>query len=149
VRKILIVDDDRDVVDLLRTALFSAGFLTRTAASGQEALKKVRLTRPDLVVLDILMPGPNGLAVCEALRRDRMTAHIPIILLTGLPGELPRFAGAEAGADSYMRKPFKVEEVIERIHQLLPPESAEEKAAAFAIAAAPIANTAPALPAPS
>ncbi len=118
-RKILIVDDDRDVVDLLRTALFSAGYLIRTAASGHEALKKARLARPDLVVLDILMPGPNGLEVCEALRRDPVTAAVPIIILTGLPGELPRLAGTEAGADFYIRKPFNVEEIISRIQALL------------------------------
>ncbi len=129
--KILIVDDDRDIVELLRTSLFDAGFLTRTATNGTEALRKARLTRPDLVLLDILMPGPNGLAVCETLRRDPLTARIPIIIITGLPGELPRFAGAEAGANFYVRKPFKVEELIDRIRSLIHPALPVEEPAAF------------------
>jgi len=117
--RILIVDDDPDMVELLRLALTDAGFSVRTAADGQEALRKALRAPPDLVVLDLLLPGMNGYSVCEQLRLIPATASVPVLMITVLPGEFPRLVGVEAGADAYLNKPFRMDEFISCVGDLV------------------------------
>jgi DNA-binding response OmpR family regulator len=117
--RILIVDDDPDMVDLLRLTLTKAGYAARSAATGKEALQKARRSPPDLMVLDLLLPGINGLSVCQQLRRDPATAAMPILMITVLPGQFPRLAGLENGADAYLNKPFEMEELVSCVGDLL------------------------------
>lgn len=118
-KRILIVDDDPDMVEVLRLALHREGYAIRTAVTGREALKKALLSPPDLVLLDLIMPGLSGFNVCERLRRHAATASVRIMMVTALPGELTRLAGMEVGADEYLRKPFEIQELISRVGDLL------------------------------
>ncbi len=118
-RKILIVDDDTDLVELLRFNLKNAGFSIGTALNGLEALKKARSIVPDLIVLDVMMPELDGFSVCEILRRDKVTASIPILMLTALSGEFGRVTGFESGATDYMTKPFSPKAVVTHAQKLL------------------------------
>jgi DNA-binding response OmpR family regulator len=118
-KRILVVDDDPEVVELLRFNLKRAGYATGTASNGVEALKKVCSISPDLVLLDLMLPELDGFAVCEILRRDAATASIPIILLTAVSGQLARVAGLECGANEYLTKPFSPRDVISRVEKLL------------------------------
>jgi DNA-binding response OmpR family regulator len=111
----LVVDDDPEVVVLLRLALKGAGFSVVSANDGVAALKRARLLLPDLVLLDLILPELDGFSVCETLRRDRETAHIPIIMLTGLSSELNRYAGLDCGADDYLAKPIDLQQLLTRI----------------------------------
>lgn len=117
--EILIVDDDPDIVDLLQTALTGVGYSVRTAATGTQALASARRAPPDLVLLDLMLPDVNGFTVCEAFRRHAATVSVPIMLITGMPGEFPRLAGMEVGADAYVQKPIKVKELISEVENLL------------------------------
>lgn len=117
--KILIVDDDPDMVELLRLTLIEAGFSARTAATGEEALRMAQRSSPDLIVLDLLLPGMNGFSVCEQLRRNPATASLPILMITVLPGEFPRLVGVEAGANAYLNKPFRMEEFLSCVSDLV------------------------------
>jgi DNA-binding response OmpR family regulator len=116
---ILIVDDDPEQVEVIQLALSESGYTTWTTATAAEALAKVRRTPPDLVLLDLLLPDQNGFYVCTALRRNEATAFIPIIIMTALPGEFPRLAGIETGADAYLNKPFPLDGLVALIHDLL------------------------------
>lgn len=116
---ILIVEDDLDLVELLSSVLTESGYATRAAVTGTEALKCARRTPPDLVLLDLILPELNGFDVCTALRLDPATATIPIIMMTVVPGEIPRLAGLETGADAYLNKPFLIDELVALVHELL------------------------------
>jgi len=118
-KKILVVDDDPDLVGLLRFNFKKAGFAVGTAAHGIEALKKVQSVEPDLIVLDLMLPQLDGLAVLETLRRNEATAAIPVLMLTALSGELARYSGLESGANEFMTKPFQVKELLLRVRNLL------------------------------
>lgn len=118
-KKILIVDDDPDMVELLRFNLKRAGFSIGTALNGVEALKKARTILPDLILLDLMMPELDGLAVCEILRREKTTASIPVVMLTALSSQLGRFTGLAAGATEYLTKPFSPEAVVARVKGLM------------------------------
>jgi DNA-binding response OmpR family regulator len=118
-KHILIVEDDAAMVELLELALTQAGYATSVAATGTEALNKARRSTPDLMVLDLLLPEVNGFNVCETLRREPPTASVPIIMITALPGELPRLAGVEMGAVAYFNKPFKIEDLVTRVDAVL------------------------------
>src|SRR5215469_7035742 len=118
-KKILVVDDDAELVELVSFNLKQAGYSIGTAADGVEALKKARSLMPDLIVLDVMMPELDGFAVCEILRRDSMTASIPIIMLTALSSELGRMAGLGSGATDFLSKPFSPRLLMERIEDLL------------------------------
>jgi len=111
-KKILLVEDDPDMVEMLRFALNREGYAIRTAVTGREALRKALIAPPDLILLDLILPGLNGFNVCERLRSHPTTASVPIIMVTALPGELPRLAGVELGADGYIRKPFEIQELV-------------------------------------
>jgi DNA-binding response OmpR family regulator len=118
-KKILVVEDDIDMVDLLRFNLKKEGFALGTAADGIEALKKARSIRPDLILLDLMLPELDGFAVCEILRRDPKTASIPIIILTAMSSQLSRFSGLDAGANAYITKPFSQKYLQQCIQELL------------------------------
>lgn len=118
-KKILLVDDDADLVELIRFNLTQAGYSIGTASNGVDAIKKARSLQPDLIVLDIMMPELDGFAVCEILRRDTATASIPIMMLTALSSELGRMAGLGSGASDFITKPFSPRLLVQRINELL------------------------------
>jgi two-component system phosphate regulon response regulator PhoB len=117
--KILVVDDEPDAVELIEFNLKAAGYEVVCAADGAEALKKTRTYLPDLIVLDVMLPEVDGLEVCKLLRRDPVTASIPILMLTAKAAEIDRVLGLELGADDYMTKPFSPRELALRIKSLL------------------------------
>jgi DNA-binding response OmpR family regulator len=118
-KKVLVVDDDAELVELVCFNLKQAGYATGTAFSGGEALRKACSILPDLIVLDLMLPEMDGFAVCEVLRRDATTAEIPIIMLTALSSELGRLAGLDCGADEYITKPFSPKNLISQVESLL------------------------------
>jgi len=117
--KILVVEDERDIADLLRYHLEREGFRVVTAASGAQALREVERERPDLVLLDLMIPEGDGLEVCRRLRATPATARLPIIVLTARAEEVDRVLGLELGADDYVTKPFSPREVMARVKGLL------------------------------
>ena len=117
--KILVVDDYPTNVKLLRRNLEAAGYETVAAYDGEEALEKVAAEKPDLILLDILMPKIDGFAVCRRLRADEATAVVPIIMITALRDTADRIRGLEAGADDFLSKPFDRGELLARIESLL------------------------------
>ena len=118
-KKILVVDDDADLVELLSFTLKQAGFAIGTAFDGVEALRKARSITPDLILLDLMLPKLDGLSVCEILRRNVTTATIPVIMLTGLTGELGRLTGLDSGANDYVTKPFSPRQLVSKVETLL------------------------------
>jgi DNA-binding response OmpR family regulator len=118
-KKILVVDDDAELVELVSFNLKQAGYAIGTASNGVDAIKKARSLEPDLIVLDVMMPELDGFAVCEILRRDASTALIPIMILTALSSELGRMAGLGSGASDFLTKPFSPRLLIARIDELL------------------------------
>jgi DNA-binding response OmpR family regulator len=117
--KILVVDDEPDALEVLGFKLREAGFSPLFATDGLKALAAVRAERPDLVVLDLMLPELDGLEVCKILRRDPITATIPILMLTAKAAEVDRVVGLELGADDYVTKPFSLRELVLRIRKLL------------------------------
>ena len=113
------VEDDADLVELLRFNLKKAGFAVGTAIDGIEALKKARSLLPDLILLDLMLPELDGLAVCEVLRRDPATASVPVIMLTAMSSQLARLTGLEAGANDYVTKPFNFKDLLSRVEAAL------------------------------
>ena len=118
-RKILVVEDDPDQLEVICLSLKAAGFAIGTAANGTDALVKTRSISPDLIILDLMLPGLNGFDVCESLRRDPATASVPIIILTGLCSQFGRFAGLESGANDFLLKPFDPERLVSKVEKLL------------------------------
>jgi DNA-binding response OmpR family regulator len=116
---IFVVEDDRDIADLIVHYIEKAGWLAQRFASGVEALNAARQQPPDAIVLDLMLPGMDGLEVCRALRADVATAAIPIIMLTARAEETDRIVGLELGADDYMGKPFSPNELVARVKALL------------------------------
>jgi two-component system, OmpR family, alkaline phosphatase synthesis response regulator PhoP len=116
---ILTVDDERDVTDLVHFHLTKAGYDVLTAASGREALEIVRLRRPDLILLDLMLPDIDGLGVCEMLRRQPATATIPVVILTAWATHDARHLGLDLGALDYLTKPFSPKELVARVRRLL------------------------------
>jgi two-component system phosphate regulon response regulator PhoB len=116
---VLVVEDETDVVHLLRYNLAKAGLSVLIAADGLSGLEIARKNRPDIIVLDLMLPGMDGYSVCRELRKDPETEALPILMLTarGEPGE--RIHGLEIGADDYVTKPFSPRELVLRVHALL------------------------------
>ncbi len=117
--KILLVEDAEDILELVRYNLAKEGFQVRCAMSGEEALNAVRQTAFDLILLDIMLPGMDGLEICRRLRRDAATAHIPVIMLTAKSEETDIVVGLELGADDYITKPFSPRVLTARIRAAL------------------------------
>jgi two-component system phosphate regulon response regulator PhoB len=117
--KILVVDDEPEAVELVEFNLRQAGFVVVSAADGKEALRKAKEHLPALIVLDVMLPGVDGLEVCKLLRRNPATASIPILMLTAKAAEIDRVLGLELGADDYVTKPFSPRELVLRIKKIL------------------------------
>ncbi len=121
------VDDEEPIQELLRFNLEKEGYLVCVAKDGQEALKHVKNDQPDLIVLDLMLPGMDGLEVCRKLRSNPKFQQIPIIMLTAKGEEIDKVLGLELGADDYMTKPFSPRELLARIKaRLRRPNSQEE-----------------------
>jgi two-component system, OmpR family, alkaline phosphatase synthesis response regulator PhoP len=118
-RRILVVDDEKDIAELLRVNLERAGFATDTVHTGEEALEQAFASPPDLVVLDLMLPGLDGIAVCERLKQEERTANVPVLMLTAKAEDAEVVAGLESGADDYVTKPFSPKVVVARINTLL------------------------------
>ena len=116
---VLVVEDEPDIRDLIVHHLERDGFRCRTAANGGEALAAVRAAAPDLVILDVMLPGMDGLEVCRRLRADATAATLPIIMLTAKSDEVDRVVGLELGADDYVAKPFSPKELVARVRAVL------------------------------
>ncbi|MEM9704857.1 MAG: phosphate regulon transcriptional regulator PhoB [Pseudomonadota bacterium] len=117
--QVLIVEDEDSIATLLDYNLRKEGFKTNTAADGDEALFKIEDTRPDLVVLDWMLPNVSGIEICRRIRSKPETKNIPVIMLTARSEEGDRIRGLETGADDYMTKPFSTDELIARIRAVL------------------------------
>ena len=118
-KKILVVDDEIDILTLLQYNLEKSGFKVIIAKDGPEAIVLARKEKPDLIVLDIMLPSMEGTEVCKAVRKSEVTGHIPIIMLTAKSEEVDRIVGLELGADDYITKPFSPRELILRIKAVL------------------------------
>ncbi|MBN1812386.1 MAG: response regulator transcription factor [Anaerolineae bacterium] len=120
-QKILVVDDEQSITDLLEYNLRQNGYRVVVARDGHEALWLARTEQPDLIVLDLMLPGPDGFDVCRELRRESGTtlSSVPIIMLTARDEEVDRVVGLELGADDYVTKPFSVRELMARVKAVL------------------------------
>ena len=118
-RTILVVEDEKEIQELIAHYLQKEGFAPILAADGETALSKARKERPDLVLLDILLPKADGLEVLRAIRSDAVLARTPVVMLTAKGDETDRVVGLELGADDYIPKPFSPREVVARIKAIL------------------------------
>ncbi|MCM2264371.1 MAG: response regulator transcription factor [Desulfuromonadales bacterium] len=118
-QRILIIEDERDLAELLAFNLQQAGFAATMVHDGAAGLAEALAHPPDLVILDLMLPGLLGTEVCRRLRQERMTSGVPVLMLTARGEELDRVVGFEVGADDYVVKPFSVREVVLRVKALL------------------------------
>lgn len=116
---LLVVEDEKDLLEVLRFSLSREGFSVRTAENGEDAIRFVREKRPDLVVLDLMLPTIDGLSVCRALRATESTRDLPVVMLTAKGEESDIVRGLEAGADDYVTKPFSPKVLLARINAVL------------------------------
>ncbi len=123
---VLVVDDERDIVELVRYNLAEAGFRVVSASDGRQALDLARRDRPDLIVLDLMLPVMPGAEVARLLKQDEKTRDIPILMLTARGSEVDRVVGFELGADDYVVKPFSPRELVLRVQAILRREGQEE-----------------------
>lgn len=119
VGKILIVDDEPSICALIAFNLDKAGYHTMEADNGHTALELIRTIKPDLIILDVMLPGIDGTEVCRILKGQNHTAGIPIIMLTAKSDEVDKIIGLELGADDYMTKPFSPRELVARVKAVL------------------------------
>jgi DNA-binding response OmpR family regulator len=117
--RILVAEDDADIAALVRHYLEKAGYTVDVTESGREVMPRLRRTPTDAVILDLMLPGMDGLDVCRAMRADPTTAAVPVIMLTAKGEESDRIVGLELGADDYITKPFSPGEVVARVRALL------------------------------
>ncbi len=118
-KTVLTIDDEKDLIELVRYNLEKEGFRVRGALDGETGLAMALQEKPDVVLVDLMLPGIDGLEVCRRLRADSRTAGIPLIMLTAKSGESDRVVGLELGADDYVTKPFSARELTARIRALL------------------------------
>ena len=116
---ILVVDDEKDILELVSYNLQKEGFHIQTSQNGEDALEKIRSDRFDLLILDLMLPGIQGMELCKVLKSDNETASIPIIMLTAKSEELDKVLGLEMGADDYITKPFSPRELVARVNAVL------------------------------
>ena len=117
--RVLVVDDEPDAVELMTASLERAGYEVLSAADGMQALHQTRSQLPDLILLDLILPDIDGFSICEILRCQPSTHHIPVILLTALAGEMPRLHGFEIGALDYCVKPVRARDLVKRVEAAL------------------------------
>jgi phosphate regulon transcriptional regulator PhoB len=125
--KILIVDDEKDIADLISYNLEREGFSTIKVFHGDKVLAIIKAQKPDLMILDLMLPGTNGLDICKGVRANPDIAHLPVIMLTAKSDEVDKIIGLEIGADDYITKPFSVKELIARVRTILRRGQAREK----------------------
>ncbi len=118
-QRILVVDDDKQITRLVASYLEKAGFAVLTAYDGENALRVIRHERPDLVVLDLMLPGRDGWEITRTLRADERLCEIPILMLTARVEDTDKILGLELGADDYLTKPFNPREVVARVRTIL------------------------------
>lgn len=123
--RVLVIEDEEDILELVSYNLERDGFVVMGVTSGEEGLRKVRSELPDLVVLDLMLPGVDGLEVCKQLKRDSVTAQIPIIMISAKGEEVDIVTGLEVGADDYVTKPFSPKILLARIRAVLRRQSSE------------------------
>ena len=116
---VLVVDDEEDIRMVLQARLETAGYEVRTAINGMEALDRIRSSPPDLVILDVMLPGIDGFGVCAMIKRDQRYSRIPVILLTARSQPQDRATGAALGADAHLLKPFRADELLAEVRRLL------------------------------
>lgn len=116
-QRVLVVDDEQSIVTLLKYNLEQSGYVVEVAQDGEEALQKEKETKPDLIVLDVMIPKKDGIEVCKTIRSDKN--QVPILMLTAKDDEFDRVLGLELGADDYMTKPFSPREVVARVKAIL------------------------------
>jgi two-component system phosphate regulon response regulator PhoB len=124
--RILVVEDEEDILELVNYNLVKNGYSVDTVMEGEKALLAARANPPDLVILDLMLPGVDGLEVCRVLKKDPNTQHIPVIMLTAKSEESDVVAGLELGADDYIPKPFSPKVLIARVRAVLRRKSREE-----------------------
>lgn len=117
--KILVVDDEEHIQELLKFNLESSGYKVYCCGNGTDALKFVRSEKPDLILLDVMLPGMDGYDVCKEIRRDNNISNLPIIMITAKSEELDKILGLELGADDYLTKPFSIRELLARVKAVL------------------------------
>ena len=117
--RILIVDDEEDILELVNYNLSKEGYKVECVKSGEDALEKIRRNRPDLIVLDLMLPGMDGLEVCRLTKNDPAVSHIPIIMLTAKGEDADIVTGLELGADDYITKPFSPRILLARLRAVL------------------------------
>lgn len=117
-KKILVVDDERHIVRLIQVNLERQGYNVVTAHDGKEALEKVASEKPDLVVLDVMMPYMDGFEVLRTLRRNPETAELPVIMLTAKAQDMDVFRGYQEGVDMYLTKPFNPQELLTFVRRI-------------------------------
>ena len=121
-KKILIVDDEKDIVETIQFVLEAQGYSCITAYDGEKGLKKAKDNNPDLIILDVMMPNINGFKISRLLKFDAKYKDIPIIMLTARSQQEDKMIGEETGADLYMTKPFDIEELVKNVKSLCPIE---------------------------
>ena len=125
--RILLVDDEPSIVKMVGKRLEIEGFDVVVAVDGQEGLTKAQAEHPDLIILDLMLPKLNGYEVCTMLKQDTRYQRIPIVLFTAKVQEKDEKLGMECGANAYVRKPFRAQELLEKIHGLLPASPAPQQ----------------------
>ncbi len=118
-RRILLVDDEPNIVKIISRRLMAEGFEVSVAMDGIIALEKARAEKPNLILLDVMLPKLSGYDVCRQLKQDMRYKNIPIIMLTALAHESDEEFGLEVGADAYIRKPFKAQQLLQKIEELI------------------------------
>ncbi len=118
-KKVLIVDDEKDIVELITYNLKKEGFVTDSAPDGETALTKIKKGNYDLVILDLMLPGLQGIEFCRIIRNDAKMASLPVIMLTAKGEEVDKVLGLEMGADDYITKPFSPRELVARVNAVL------------------------------
>lgn len=118
-KKILLVDDEEDVLRTVGFRLQASGYDVVTASDGKEGLEKAHSEKPDLVILDLMLPKMDGYKVCAFLKKDTRYRNIPIIMFTAKAGDIDKKLGLEVGADAYIMKPFEPPELVEAVAKLL------------------------------
>ncbi|NLW56195.1 MAG: response regulator transcription factor [Firmicutes bacterium] len=117
--RILIVEDEPNIIELVAYNLEKEGWLVSKAQTGEEGWEKIQAERPDIILLDLMLPGIDGMEICRRTRQNKLTRDIPIIILTAKAEEADRVLGLESGADDYVTKPFSPRELVARIRAVL------------------------------